>query len=141
MGRLSEFSPIMQADMGKEDFRSVIRELIEEQYNGAWTVSAPTTKHGKIPVGAIFAWVRGGVIEMGDMLWFPWASKRNILEASIIFFHEIRKQAVVLEFARKKDEAFFAHIASYGLMRRVGHVHDIYPDQPAILFQTRSIKE
>lgn len=126
--------------MGVEDFKIVIRELVDTQYNGAWAVTAPTN-YGEIPVGAVFAWVRGKVVQMGDMLWFPWASKRNILEASIIFFHEMRKQAVVLEFAQKKDEAFFSHIASYGIMRRVGHVHDIYQDQPAILFQTRGIKE
>ena len=89
---------------------------------------------------------------MGDMVWYPRASDRNTLESALNLFDTIRKQVfdtkkevgdplryfTALEFSRIEDKRFFERIADRGVLRKVGHIVDLYANGPAVLFQTKS---
>ena len=74
---------------------------------------------------------------VGDIVWFPWSSPRQRIESAVNFFNEARKEIAFMEYARKQDKRFFEMIAKHGIMRRVGTSHNIYPDGPATVFETR----
>lgn len=114
------------------DFEEAFLEHVGANFNGGWVAEKDGT-----PLGLILGWVRGRVIEVGDMIWFPWASARNVYEAVVRYMDDMRGDYVVLEFARLKDKKFFERVASHGIMRKVGHAHSIYPDGPAVIFETK----
>jgi len=91
---------------------------------------------------------KGRILETTDILWFPWAGDRLILECYVNFVNSIRKKKVndtnnsylILEFAREKDKKFFDKVCSYGIMRRVGTSYEVYPDEKCCIYESRSIK-
>lgn len=121
--------------MKPAEFADLFLQYVAANYNGAWVIDAET-REGVKPAGFIVAWVRGRVMEIGDMVWFPWATKRNVYESVVAFMERMRGDYVVLEFARMKDKKFFERVARHGVMRKVGHAHSIYEDGPAVVFET-----
>ena len=74
---------------------------------------------------------------IGDMLWMPWASKRNKIEAAVHFFNTIRADIPMVEYANLEAKPFFEMIAKHGIMRRVGTSHNVYPGEPTAIFETK----
>lgn len=146
--------PIFDEDFDAEQFKTVFTWWVHQNYGvfavdgelhssiktvGMWTCFADSTRGQREPVGMIFGWVRGRVIQVGGMVWFPWASKRNIFECAVKFFVELGREFHVLDFAEMKDKVFFENIARHGILRKVGHMHGLYPDGPAVLFETKDL--
>ena len=134
-------------DLGPQEFIDAFLDQIERLgLSHGWTFLAPS-KSGYMPVGFAWAWSRGRVIEIADIIWFPWASSRNILESTANFMNSMRKMApnpmkpeqkfLIWEQARMKDKKFFETMCRLGIMRRVGHVHGLYSEGPAVMFETR----
>lgn len=135
-------------DLGPQEFVDAFLDQIEARgLAHGWTFLAPSTR-GYEPVGFAWAWGRGRVIEIADMIWFPWASSRNIVESTANFMNSMRKIApdptrpddrfLVWEYARMKDKRFFEIMCRLGIMRRVGHIHGLYKE-PAVMFETRAL--
>lgn len=122
-------------DLGAREFSEALLDHIETNFNGGWIIEGET-REGKRPYGLILAWVRGRVIQVGDMIWFPWATSRGIYEGVVKFMDDMRGEFVVLDFAKVGDKKFFERVARHGVMRKVGHLHSIYPNEPAVLFET-----
>ena len=132
------------------EFKAVFLEWLNN-FNAGWTFFAETDK-GIIPIGFCMAWTRGRIVEIADIVWFPWASKRNVWESALNFYDSLRKKEadtereptdparyfVVLEYARFRDKRFFERMVDKKILRKVGHVNDLYPDEVSVLFQTRS---
>lgn len=136
LGALDGFADLFKAEGLKPgEFADLFLEYVAANYNGAWVIEAET-KEGVKPAGFIVAWVRGRIMEIGDMVWFPWSTGRNVYESVVAFMERMRGDFVVLEFARMKDKKFFERIAKHGIMRKVGHAHSIYQDGPAVVFET-----
>lgn len=73
--------------------------------------------------------------------WFPWASKRNVIEGSVKFFNDMRKKIAFMGYASKEHKRLYEIISQHGIMRRIGTTHNVYDGQPAALFETRKAKE
>lgn len=150
-GALDEFHPAFSENLDAREFREVFAVILMENGWNDW-ILLTETKRGFEPIGFITAWPRGRIIEIADMVWFPWASKRNIWESAFNFFDSMRKKVadeasdpkdpmryfVVFEYARYRDKKFFERMVNKGVLKRVGHINDLYPAEPAVMFQTKS---
>ena len=123
-------------EINPEEFKEAIYERFNESYDFAWTIEA-NTKNGYRPIGVIFGLHSGPFILLGDMTWFPWSSKRNIIEGTTNFINAMKKDFLLLGYTNLKDKKFFEHIARHGILKRVGTIDGLYKDEPAALFQSR----
>ena len=142
MGTFSEID-LFPEGLTQKEFSNAIEKFIATGHLTPITYYDDRRK----PVGIGFFWVRGRVWQTCDLLWFPWASSRNVLESYVNFVNIVKetkhtdgKKLIILEFAREKDRDFFEHVCKYGVMSRVGSLVGIYDDGKAILFQSRSRK-
>jgi len=141
-----------------EDFTVAFEATVLNRYTGAWLLFAgagkPAVEGGAAkaaaakaadakPVGMIFAFFShpdpalAPFMIIGDIVWFPWASCRQRVEAAVNFFNEARKEVPMVEYARPADRRFFEMICRHGIMRRVGTSHNVFSGEPAVVFETR----
>lgn len=121
--------------MSRDEFDSVLREHLQTNYDGGWVCVCHTAR-GMSPVGVIFGVLAGPMLLIGDMTWFWWASRRNVVEAVAKFVDTMRARVVTIMYVARKDERFFDYIGRLGLIRRVGILHDVL-QEPAVLYQSR----
>lgn len=131
------------AELGPDEFYLAFVDEVKANYAGGWTLSAETKK-GFLPVGIVLGFYShpnpalSPFMIIGDMVWFPWASDRNKIEAAVGFFNAIRKEIPMVEYADEKAKPFFEMIAKHGVMRRVGTSFNVYPGQQTAVFETRA---
>ena len=143
-GMLESMGPPFDGeDMAPETFQAEFEAQLDVVYHAAWTLFAETG-NGYLPSGLVLGfWSHpdpnyGRFMNIGDMIWFPWASDRNKIEMAVRFFNDIRKEVPMVEYAKMDDKRFFETIAKHGIMRRVGTMHNIYDGAPAAVFETRA---
>lgn len=135
--------PFDKTDLSPEEFQAEFLAQAETVYHGLWTLFAETKK-GYLPSGLVLGFYShpdprfAPFMNIGDMIWFPWASPRNKVEMAVNFFNKIRNEIPMVEYAKFDDKRFFETIAKHGIMRRVGTMYNIY-DGPAAVFETRSV--
>lgn len=128
----------MEADAFKEAFA----EELSANYHRFWALIGPT-KRGFIPVGFVLGfWSHpeprfAPFMIVGDMLWMPWATKRNKIESAVHFFNRVRNEIPMVEYAREPHRKFFETIAKHGIMQRVGTMFNVYPGEKCAVFETR----
>lgn len=142
-GALADLGPkFADTSMNADEFKMAFQVEVTTAYHGAWTLLAQTPR-GFMPVGFVLGFwshpePRYSVfMNVGAMVWLPIASKRNKIETAIYFFNSIRNDFPMVEYAREKDKRFFEVVARHGVMRRVGTSHNIYPGEPAAVYETR----
>lgn len=134
------------ATMDPDEFELAFATEVRTKYTsevgtGAWTLFADT-KRGFLPVGIVLAFpstpdpLHCTFFIIGAMLWMPWASKRNKVESAVNFFSKIRREIPMVEYAAEKDKKFFEMIARHGVLRRVGTMHNVYPNQLTSVWET-----
>lgn len=121
--------------MSPADFRQKIVAYVLNGGFSAWALIANSPK-GHMPVGLVLGEMRRRALMLGGIVWFPWASPRNKLEATLTFLNGMRDDLVILEWAPFEQRKSWEHICRYGVMRRIGMVYDMAPD-PLALFQSR----
>lgn len=132
----------VETNMTADEFKTEFEVVITTIYHGVWTMMAQNSK-GYLPVGIVLGfWSHPDpqyavFMNVGGMIWFPWATARNRVEAAIHFFNSIRSEVPMVEYAREKDKRFFEIIARHGVMRRVGTSHNVYSGEPAAVYETR----
>ena len=126
-GAFSSFGEAFPSDLSAKAFRTEFVEHVLKEFDGIWTPYAET-KQGFIPVGMISGILVGPVMIIGDMVWFPWASDRNIYESAVNFINTMRKEIMVMDFAAFKHKPFFDSIARLGILRHGCRIHGLYPD-------------
>jgi hypothetical protein len=134
--------------MEKDEFETVF-SLFVKQNNLLSVTFFGEKDEVEIPVGLALFWPRGRILEMTNMIWFPWASTRHVFLNSFNFFDGIRKTTheasgkkyKILEFAESKDEKFFDKLVDMGVLEKVGKIDDLYPDGKAILYITKGVKD
>lgn len=87
-----------------------------------------------MPAGIIYGIWAGPMVLLGDMTWFPWASKRNVIECSLKFLRDI--DLYVVGYSSTDDKDFFVHLCKYGVIRRVGTLYGLSEDRSAF-FEVR----
>lgn len=141
---LSEFDEkFADKSLSASEFQAAFMEELLSVYHEGWTLIAPTVK-GVRPVGMVLGfWAHPDprfktYLNIGCILWFPWASARNRVESAVNFFNAMRTEVKMVDYVRHKDKKFFEMLARHGVMRRVGTSYNVYPNQPALIFETRS---
>jgi hypothetical protein len=133
--------PFTETAMSAAEFKSAFEAEVTSRYAGAWTLFAMTAR-GFIPVGCVLGFYShpdprlSPFMIVGDMLWFPWSSARNRIEAAVNFFKVIRLTIPMVEYADENARPFFEMIARHGIVRRVGTMFSVYPDKPTAVFET-----
>jgi hypothetical protein len=116
---------------------------VMRRYHGAWTLSAET-RRGFLPVGLVMAFhshfehALCPFMIVGDLIWFPWASKRNRIESAVGFFHRMRNEIPMVDYAHGEvNKRFFEMICRHGVMRRIGTTFNVVAGEPVAVFETR----
>lgn len=133
-------------DYSPSEFGQIYDAYLDLNMLSSWTVQAKNEGAEK-PVGLVIAWQRGPILEISDMVWFDWATQRNIFEGALKFFDQLRrmehgesgKKYKVLEFARAQDKKYFERMMDLGVLKRCGKLDSFYPDQDGILFYTNEV--
>jgi len=116
--------------MGVQQFNEQAVEFLLANYDFAWLI-------GDKPFGIIFGQSVGPMVMLGDATWFPWASKRNIMEGVVQIINDLRKTLKLLLYCDMKDKTFYEYVAKHGILRRVGHIHDV-KNEPMVLWESKS---
>jgi len=138
-GALAMMGEAFTKDMNAEEFKTLFEQFVIANHHAAWTLLAPTAK-GKIPVGIVLAaWVPNApYMLVNGCCWFPWASKRNIIESSVTFFNGIRKEHQLVFYALPEHKRTYEVCAMHGIVRRVGTSFIAFPGKQAAVFETRA---
>lgn len=133
---LPSLSEIFEKDLQPREFEERFADLLDAGFF-CWICEADTDR-GRTPVGLVLGrpFVHNTLI-MGNMTWFPWSSRRNVLESVVHLVNELRSEVHMLFHVEQHDKRFFNHVAAHGLLRRVGTLYDIL-DEPIAVYQSRS---
>lgn len=135
--------PFADTELNAHEFRVAFLAEVTTRYHSAWTLLADSSK-GFVPVGFVFGiWPHADpryapYMIVGDMVWMPWASSRNKIESAVQFFERGRGGIPMMEYARPADKKFFDVLEMHKVMRRIGTSFNIYPNEPAAVFETRN---
>jgi hypothetical protein len=106
-----------RTDLAPDEMLGRARELLS-RLPSAWMLEAPVQGRPR-PVGLLAGTVDDRRLTP-HVLWFPWASKRNRLEAVVKFLNVARRDFVVLVWARRDEAKFFECVARHGILKRMG---------------------
>lgn len=126
--------------MSAAQFRDAFTEQIVGNFDACWTLFAKTKERGMAPVGIVVGfWTHPGArfMILERMVWFPWSTARNRVEAAVNFFTHMRREVPMLGFARDPDKAFFVVLMRHGIIRQVGTSMTVFGDAPAAVYETR----
>lgn len=138
-GALSMMGEAFTQEMSAEQFKSLFEQFVISSHHAAWTLIAPTSK-GQIPVGIVLAaWAPNApYMIVNGLCWFPWASKRNIVEAIVCFLNGVRKEFQLVFYALPEHKKTYEVCAMHGVVRRVGTSFVAFPGKQAAVFETRT---
>lgn len=116
-------------------FKSAFENYVLTKAHAAWTISADS-KNGFIPIGFAFGgWAPGeAFMVIIGIVWFPWASKRNVLEGTVAFFNSV-KSIKWMGFASHEHKRPYEVCCMHGIMRRIGTSN--MGDQPTAVYEGR----
>lgn len=152
--QLGAFEIVHQEDFSKENLYS--KEQFEKVFaafvanHGVLSVTFFGFKDDlELPIGVGIFWQRGRVLQLTNLVWFPWANTRQVFLSTFNFFDSFRQTIhsntgrpyKILEFAEEKDERFFDRLADMGVLEKVGKLDGIYPDGKAVLYATKEVKD
>ena len=133
-GALKDLSEFFSGD--PKEFTNEWAALLDSDIY-CWICVADTPQ-GRVPVGlALGRPFVYGMLLMGNLTWFPWASERNIYESTVNLVNDLRKEAVLLFHVEQHDKEFAVQMCRHGIMRRVGTLMDV-ENGPLAVFQSRS---
>lgn len=127
------------ADINQREFGECLIEALEEIANAAVLAFVPY-EDGRRAV-AMFIWYGDDRHIYPSVIWFPWASPRNKLEAALAFVNSGRLGDKKVHMHVPKDERnerFLRQLCLYGMMRKCGVVEDHYgKGKPAVYAYSR----
>lgn len=125
---------IMDAELPQKAFAEKMLEMIAScPYD--WILEAKG-KEGIRPVGLVLGQNVGRGIEP-FVEWFPWATKRNQIEAAAAFLKEISPRFKIFVFADEPEDKFWGRFVRRGMIRRGCKVVDYFSrGEHALMFYT-----
>lgn len=141
-GAFKSLGEAFERDMEAHEFAVELVAFVQKNFQGAWTLLAES-KRGYGPVGVVFGFFShpdprlSPFMIVGDIIWMPWATQRNKIETSVKFFHNIRKDIPMVEYASEEHKKFFEMLMRHGIMRRVGKTMNVYNGKEATIFETK----
>ena len=128
-------------EMSGEEFKEAFTNEVFARFNGVWVVSGPVLGKGNIAIGIVFGFYHersSPFMTVGGVAWFPWATKRNIVEGTIFFFNKVRHEIPMMLYANEQQKRLYEVAAMHGIMRRVGTSMIALSGEPAAVFETRA---
>lgn len=125
-------------ELSADEFKAELQHYIMTQTDAVWIISA-NNKRGITPIGIVFAcWSppAGPHLIVTGMCWFPWATKRNVIESIVGFLNGVRKEFKLQFYAYPEHKRTYEVCAMHGVVRRVGTSY--VTGKPAALFETRT---
>ncbi len=106
-------------ELTNDEFRMLFTDFfgLGEYYVLTAHSTAFKTIEGEVPIGLMDV-NRVEHRMFPCLIWFPWTSVRNMLEASIRFLDDQRKDHLILIFDDPKSHTFYVRMAQYGLLAR-----------------------
>lgn len=120
----------IKEDLSPKDFDEAMINIVDSEYEFGWTFM-----EGKTPVGFAFGSVAGPLVLLRDLTWLPNASNRNKIEHIVNLLNDMRKRMKIIFYSKENDKDYYAYIARHGIIRRVGHLHDM--GETLSLWETR----
>ena len=124
-------------DLDIEAFRLAVLEFVGRVFQGGGEafVFLGKTSFGIIPIGLALLKIMGNYAEP-HIIWFPEASPRNKLEATLASLVKFKQDFKLLLWVRERNWKLYAHLCKYGAIRTVGKYKGFFPDgENAFLFQ------
>ena len=118
------------------EFKNELLSYINHSYDDAYVLLANVKDKLEV-IGSFFAQYAGPLMVVGDVSWFPWASKRNRIESMVNAINELRKERLMIFISNLKEKRFYEYICKHGILKRIGTLDDLYKDEPAAMFQSR----
>jgi hypothetical protein len=145
-GALADMAgPFTDTGMDAAAFRETFQAEVIRRYHAAWTLFALVQGRGFIPVGMVFAFhshfehAKSPFMIVGDIVWFPWSTPRNRIEAAVNFVNVIRKSVPLMDYAYgDNNKRFWNMVAKHGLVQRVGTTFNVVKGEPVAIFETRT---
>lgn len=135
--KMGDFDDAIVPDIEQEDFAATLETLLLRYDWGTIAVAKIPGKDEPVPVGLFVVQGEDRVVSP-HVRWFSWAKPRVRLAGAAKFLIELKKDAIGLIYAEYKDKRFFEQLCKYGIIRRVGTMHNFYGEgQRAALFETR----
>ena len=102
-------------------FKRAFEEFVLLNAHACWVVIAHSKLMGFAPIGFVLGgWAPQEVfMVIIGIVWFPWASKRNILEGTVAFVRSICSLNW-MGFASGEDKRVYDVCMAHGIMRRIG---------------------
>lgn len=140
-------APFDDTSMSADEFRQAFFGTVTTRYHGAWTLFATSPK-GFGPVGFVFAFythpdpMMAPFMIVGDIVWCPWATTRNKIESGVNFFHRVRRDIPMMDYAHgETNKKYMEMIARHGVMRRIGTTFNVVKGEPVAIFETAMIRQ
>ena len=100
----------IEQDLEPNDFKEMFIEYLQ-----ALTLDIHIILFDEKPIGMVLYLSRGRVLQIENLIWFSWASKRNALEGIVLFLDTARRTQdistaqpyKVLIYSREKDKRNF----------------------------------
>ena len=126
-------------DLNAEKFKSEFERIVVTQCPTTWVLLAKT-RSGMTPMGVVFgSWApNANYIIVSGMCWFPWASKRNIIESIVNFLNGVRKDFMLQFYALPEHKRTYEVCAMHGSVRRVGTSYVAIPGKACAVFETKA---
>jgi len=131
---LEPMGPPFDSEMDAAQFKSAFEQYVLTNATAAWTIITNTSR-GRMPVGFVMGDNVGALYIILGIVWFPWASKRNIVEGTIEFFNRIRKELAYMLLASKEHKRVYEAACAHGIMCRVGTSHQT--GKPVAVYEGR----
>ena len=140
-GSLASMGPMFsEPNMTGNEFKQAFVDEVFARFHGAWVVFGSVPEKGNIPIGLVLGFYSHSApfMTVGGIAWFPWATKRNIVEGTVGFFNKIRNEMPMMLYANEQQKRLYEVVAMHGIMRRVGTSMIALTGEPAAVFETRA---
>lgn len=135
--KMGDFDDGIIEGIDQADFAETMTELLSRYTWGSIAMAKIPGKEELVPVG-LFVVEGEGRIVMPHVRWFSWAKPRVRLAGAASFLIELKKDVIGIVYAKMNEKRFFEQLCRYGIIRRVGHIHNFFDEnETAVLFQTR----
>ena len=119
--------------MNRDEFEAAIIDFIQ-QYDGVYFILAKLDR-GETPIGVVTAKMTQRIMEP-HVDWFPWSNLRVRVEGIAAFADHMGKRFKLITAVSTDDAPLFQRLAKYGIIRKVGTVHQYYDDGDATVFES-----
>lgn len=129
-------SSLLPTGIKTQEFQDSFISHVSEAFHFAWVCEIGGKVTGLF-LGS--AYPGNNAVFLNGATWFPWATKRNIIEGTMCFLANIRHEMPCIFHCTMEHKKLYEFIAKHGIIRRVGTSFTAF-NGPSAIFETRAKK-